>query len=238
MKDGINDYVVHGLDAAVNPEKTGTIVAAHYRLTIGPGESRVVRLRLSDVEPTTARTARSRRTISARHSIGYSTAVGRRRTSSTQRSSRPRSSADGANVMRQALAGMLWSKQYYRYDVHQWLKEHGSDPFNPLREAAPRNDRWHHMYNADVISMPDKWEYPWYAAWDLGFHMLALTLVDPDFGKQQLKLLLQEHYMHPNGQLPAYEWNFSDVNPPVHALATIFATASRRCRPESATPSG
>ncbi len=130
--------------------------------------------------------------------------------------------ADGANVMRQALAGMLWSKQHYRYDVHQWLKEHGSDPFNPSREAAPRNDRWHHMYNADVISMPDKWEYPWYAAWDLGFHMLALTLVDPDFSKQQLKLLLQEHYMHPNGQVPAYEWNFSDVNPPVHAFATIF----------------
>ncbi len=125
--------------------------------------------------------------------------------------------------MRQALAGMLWSKQHYRYDVHQWLKEHGSDPFNPSREAAPRNDRWHHMYNADVISMPDKWEYPWYAAWDLGFHVLALTLVDPDFSKQQLKLLLQEHYMHPNGQLPAYEWNFSDVNPPVHALATIFS---------------
>ena len=125
--------------------------------------------------------------------------------------------------MRQALAGMLWSKQYYRYDVHQWLKEHGSDPFNPARKAAPRNDRWHHMYNADVISMPDKWEYPWYAAWDLAFHVLALTVVDPDFGKQQLELLLQDHYMHPNGQLPAYEWNFGDVNPPVHAWSTIFA---------------
>ena len=125
--------------------------------------------------------------------------------------------------MRQALAGMLWSKQYYRYDVHQWLKEHGSDPFNPSHKAAPRNDRWHHMYNADVISMPDKWEYPWYAAWDLAFHVLALTLVDRDFGKQQLSLLLKEHYMHPNGQLPAYEWNFGDVNPPVHAWATIFA---------------
>ena len=124
--------------------------------------------------------------------------------------------------MRQALAGMLWSKQFYHYDVDKWLEERGSDPFKPTRKAAPRNDHWHHMYNGDVISMPDKWEYPWYAAWDLAFHVLALTLVDPDFGKQQLKLMLQERYMHPNGQIPAYEWNFGDVNPPVHAWSTIF----------------
>ena len=124
--------------------------------------------------------------------------------------------------MRQALAGMLWSKQFYHYDVDKWLEERGSDPFKPTRKAAPRNDHWHHMYNGDVISMPDKWEYPWYAAWDLAFHVLALTLVDPDFGKQQLKLMLRERYMHPNGQIPAYEWNFGDVNPPVHAWSTIF----------------
>ena len=124
--------------------------------------------------------------------------------------------------MRQALAGMLWSKQFYHYDVDKWLEERGSDPFKPTRKAAPRNDHWHHMYNGDVISMPDKWEYPWYAAWDLAFHVLALTLVDPDFGKQQLKLMLREQYMHPNGQIPAYEWNFGDVNPPVHAWSTIF----------------
>ena len=124
--------------------------------------------------------------------------------------------------MRQALAGMLWSKQFYHYDVDKWLEERGSDPFKPTRKAAPRNDHWHHMYNGDVISMPDKWEYPWYAAWDLAFHVLALTLVDPDFGKQQLQLMLREHYMHPNGQIPAYEWNFGDVNPPVHAWSTIF----------------
>jgi hypothetical protein len=130
--------------------------------------------------------------------------------------------ADQANVMRQALAGMLWSKQFYHYDVDQWLDEHGSNPFKPTRRAAPRNDRWHHMYNGDVISMPDKWEYPWYAAWDLAFHVLALTLVDPDFGKDQLQLMLRERYMHPNGQIPAYEWNFGDVNPPVHAWSTIF----------------
>ena len=124
--------------------------------------------------------------------------------------------------MRQALAGMLWTKQFYHYDVDKWLEERGSDPFKATRKAAPRNDHWHHMYNGDVISMPDKWEYPWYAAWDLAFHVLALTLVDPDFGKQQLKLMLRERYMHPNGQIPAYEWNFGDVNPPVHAWATIF----------------
>src|SRR5262249_40034656 len=130
--------------------------------------------------------------------------------------------ADQSNVMRQALAGMLWSKQFYHYDLDRWLEERGSDPLKPTHKSAPRNDRWHHMYNGDVISMPDKWEYPWYAAWDLAFHVLALTMIDPDFGKKQLRLMLLDRYMHPNGQIPAYEWNFSDVNPPVHAWATIF----------------
>ena len=124
--------------------------------------------------------------------------------------------------MRQALAGMLWSKQFYYFDVNRWLEERGSGPSAPSRKAAPRNNQWHHMYNADVISMPDKWEYPWYAAWDLAFHVLPLSLVDADFAKQQLDLMLREDYLHPNGQIPAYEWNFGDVNPPVHAWATIF----------------
>ena len=123
--------------------------------------------------------------------------------------------------MRQALAGMLWSKQFYYYDVDKWLEEHGADPFR-LNRRATRNDHWHHMYNADIVSMPDKWEYPWYAAWDLAFHILALTLVDEDFGEKQLGLMLQESYLHPSGQLPAYEWNFGDVNPPVHAWSTMF----------------
>jgi hypothetical protein len=131
--------------------------------------------------------------------------------------------ADQANVMRQALAGMLWSKQFYHYDVDRWLHERGTDPFKRTRSQATRNGTWHHMYNGDVISMPDKWEYPWYAAWDLAFHVIALTLVDPDFGKQQLSLMLRDRYMHPNGQIPAYEWNFGDVNPPVHAWSTIFS---------------
>src|SRR5262249_41056509 len=129
---------------------------------------------------------------------------------------------DHKNVMRQALAGMLWSKQFYHYDVDQWLEERGADPFKPNRVSAPRNEHWHHIYNADILSMPDKWEYPWYAAWDLAFHVIALTLVDEDFGKQQLDLMLREPYLHPSGQIPAYEWNFGDVNPPVHAWSTMF----------------
>jgi mannosylglycerate hydrolase MGH1-like protein len=136
---------------------------------------------------------------------------------------------DAANVMRQALAGMLWSKQSYYYDVDKWLDEHGADPFKPTHRAS-RNEHWHHMYNNHVLSMPDKWEYPWYAAWDLAFHVLALTLVDPDFGKQQLDLILGEQYLHPNGQIPAYEWNFGDVNPPVHAWATIFTYRTEAAR--------
>jgi hypothetical protein len=128
---------------------------------------------------------------------------------------------DRYNVMRQALAGMLWSKQYFYYDVDQWLEEHHVNPYmRPEQRRHVRNSDWHHMYTDDVISMPDKWEYPWFAAWDLAFHMIPLSLVDPDFAKRQLELMLQEDYMHPNGQMPAYEWNFGDVNPPVHAWAT------------------
>ncbi len=223
VKDSINDYIVHGQEGAVNPEQTGTKVAAHYRLTVKPGESQVIRLRLGDVSPATLK-------------LGNGAAVSRfgdhheevftnraNEADDFYRSIIPASlDADQANVMRQALAGMLWSKQFYHYDVDKWLEERGSDPFKANRKVAPRNDQWHHMYNGDVISMPDKWEYPWYAVWDLAFHVLALTLVDPDFGKQQLKLMLRERYIHPNGQIPAYEWNFGDVNPPVHAWSTIF----------------
>jgi hypothetical protein len=142
----------------------------------------------------------------------------------------PSLDADSANVMRQALAGMMWTKQFYFYDVNRWLEERGSDPFCPARKPAPRNEHWHHLYNADIISMPDKWEYPWYAAWDLAFHALPLSLVDPDFAKQQLDLMLRETYIHPNGQMPAYEWNFGDVNPPVHAWATIFTYRLEKAR--------
>ena len=127
---------------------------------------------------------------------------------------------DESLVMRQAMAGMLWTKQYYYFDLDKWLEEHGADPLIPAKSTHLRNRHWYHMLNDDVISMPDKWEYPWYAAWDLAFHCVALTGVDPDFAKQQLELMLHDMYLHPNGQIPAYEWNFGDVNPPVHAWAT------------------
>ncbi len=133
----------------------------------------------------------------------------------------PSVSEDKANVMRQALAGMLLSKQYFFFDGDNWLDEHNSNPLHKGYKNA-RNSEWYHMLNEDIISMPDKWEYPWYAAWDLAFHTLPLSIVDPDFAKEQMELMLRNSYMHPNGQMPAYEWNFSDVNPPVHAWATLF----------------
>jgi hypothetical protein len=223
VKDGINNYIVYGQEAAVNPDKRGTKVAAHYRRTVQPGKCEIVRLRLSDLAPTAF--AQSDKKIAGPFGTDFEHALAARRKEADEFYATVIPStlnADAANVMRQALAGMLWSKQFYLYDVGKWLEERGSDPFKETRKQAPRNDLWHHMYNADVISMPDKWEYPWYAAWDLAFHVLALTLVDPDFGKQQLKLMLRERYMHPNGQIPAYEWNFGDVNPPVHAWSTFF----------------
>ena len=231
VKDGINEYLVGGRREAVNPAQTGTKAAAHYQLTVAPGASETLRLRLSDVapgggSPTSAGPERP-------FGRGFDGVMDQRRKEADEfyASVIPRSlDADAANVMRQALAGMLWSKQFYYYDVDRWLEEHGAEPFKAGRRAAPRNDHWHHMHNADVISMPDKWEYPWYAAWDLAFHCLALTLVDEDFGKQQLNLMLQDHYLHPSGQIPAYEWNFGDVNPPVHAWATMFTYAIDKAR--------
>ena len=221
VKDSINEYIVNGQTAAVNPEKKGTKVAAHYRLTVEPGQCKVVRLRLSDAGPAAFSETNGEGPLGTR--FDQLLACRRREADEYYAGIIPRSlHADAANVMRQALAGMLWSKQFYHYDVDMWLEERGSDPFQPVHKASPRNDLWHHMYNGDVISMPDKWEYPWYAAWDLAFHVLALSMVDVDFAKQQLHLMLRERYLHPNGQIPAYEWNFSDVNPPVHAWSTIF----------------
>jgi hypothetical protein len=214
VKDGINERVVHGVAGTVNPEKHGTKAAAHYEITVGPHESVTLRLRLSDAAPSAKRGAFADfdGVLAARRKEAdefYATVI-------------PQSlDADKARATRQALAGMLWSKQFYFYDVDKWLVERGAARFSGTRRA-PRNDHWHHMLNADIISMPDKWEYPWYAAWDLAFHVLALTMVDEDFGKQQLDLMLRANYLHPSGQLPAYEWNFGDVNPPVHAWSTIF----------------
>jgi Mannosylglycerate hydrolase MGH1-like glycoside hydrolase domain len=220
VKDGFHERLVNGRHEAVNPAMTGTKGAAHYAMTIAPGASQVLRLRLSDVR-------------AAHDPAAFDAVVQDRRREADEFYANviPASlDEDSARVMRQALGGMLWSKQFYNYDVDRWLTDRGADPFNSRRRTAPRNDRWHHMLNADVISMPDKWEYPWYAAWDLAFHVLALTMVDPDFGKQQLDLMLQERYLHPSGQIPAYEWNFGDVNPPVHAWATIFTYRLEKAR--------
>jgi hypothetical protein len=230
VKDGIINAVVHGQPAAVNPAQTGTKVAAHYRLTVPPGQSEVVRLRLTPVAPPALGPTYGQGGAFGAH---FDTVMQSRRQEADEFYAAviPRSlDADAALVMRQALAGMLWSKQFYYFDVNRWLEERGCDPFLPTARKAPRNEHWHHMLNADVISMPDKWEYPWYAAWDLAFHMLPLTLVDADFGKQQLDLMLRENYLHPNGQIPAYEWNFGDVNPPVHPWATIFTYRLEKAR--------
>jgi hypothetical protein len=227
VKDSINDFFIHSKQDAVNPEKKGTKASAHYQLTLGPGESRTVRLRLCERSPKTSSQALGELFGPAFESVFktrlqeadefYATVIP------------PSINPDAANVMRQALAGMLWSKQFFFYDVGYWLKEHGVQPFK-ANQRSIRNDRWGHMVNADIISMPEKWEYPWYAAWDLAFHVTALTLVDADFGKEQLELFLRSRYLHPSGQIPAYEWNFGDVNPPVHAWSTIFTYLTEKAQ--------
>jgi hypothetical protein len=220
VKDGINEHVVGGSAAAVNPAKVGTKAAARYTLAIPPGERRAVRLRLARSDAL-AGIAPNDPTVGA----DFDRILAERRAEADEfydSITPPAVGEDERRVFRQALAGMLWSKQYYHFDVDVWLEEHGGHPLGGNALRAIRNHEWFHMLNDDVISMPDKWEYPWYAAWDLAFHCLALSVVDVDFAKQQLGLMLQSLYLHPSGQLPAYEWNFGDVNPPVHAWATIF----------------
>ncbi len=209
-KDGINDYVVNGVRDAVNPERTGTKAAARYQLAIGAGQTEVVRLRLCGAAAK-APLGREFDECFAQRKMDanefYDTVI-------------PKDlSCDAKSVMRQALGGLLWSKQYYHYVVNEWLAGDPSQPAPPASRKRGRNAEWGHLYNADVISMPDKWEYPWYAAWDLAFHCVPLALVDSDFAKEQLALMVREWYMHPNGQIPAYEWALGDVNPPVHAWA-------------------
>ncbi len=207
-KDGINDHVVHGL-ATVNPQRTGTKAALWYRLEVDPGETAEVRLRLA--------------TKPRKLGKSWSEALASREADADAfyASLAPAASADEALVMRQAFAGMLWSKQFYNYDVERWLRGDPGQPPPPASRLTGRNAGWRHLYNHDVVSMPDKWEYPWYAAWDLAFHCVTLAHVDPRLAKEQLRLITREWYMHPNGQLPAYEWNFGDVNPPVHAIAAL-----------------
>jgi hypothetical protein len=225
VKDGINDYIVHGAHEAVNPEYVGTKAAAHYPLSLGPEEGVTVRLRFTEMERQHPRRnpfgADFEQIFAKRQQEAdefYATVI-------------PQDlSPDTRNIMRQAFAGLLWSKQFYHYVVEQWLRGDPGFPPPPQQRWHGRNRGWLQLYNDDVISMPDKWEYPWYAAWDLAFHCIPLALVDSDFAKQQLVLMLREWYMHPNGQLPAYEWSFDDVNPPVHAWAAwrVYKIEQRR----------
>ena len=212
FKDGINDYIVYGNQQAVNPEQNGTKAAANYKLTIAPGATATIRLRLTDSNygQKPEAFANFEKIFAERiHEADdfYQAVIPENLPS------------DARLVMRQAFAGMLWSKQFYHYVVEQWIDGDPATPKPPAERARGRNHEWKHLHNADVISMPDKWEYPWYAAWDLAFHSVPLALVDSEFAKEQLLLMLREWYMHPNGQLPAYEWAFGDVNPPVHAWA-------------------
>ncbi len=214
VKDAIDNYVVHGKQNAVNPQATGTKAAAHYQVKVGPGQQATIRLRLSDIAPAAGGDPFKdfAKTVAARKQEAdefYRMIIPTRLTE------------DEGRVMRQALAGMMWTKQYFGFDVDKWLGEHGVDPLQSGGKGI-RNREWFHMINEHVISMPDKWEYPWYAAWDLAFHTMAIGTIDVDFAKEQLDLMLQEFFLHPTGQIPAYEWNFGDVNPPVHAWATIF----------------
>jgi hypothetical protein len=212
VKDAFHNYVISGRHDAVNPDRTGTKAAAHYTLELPAGGSRTVRLRLTSETVTDAFKDFDRVFASRCEDADE-----------FYRRIAPESlSEDECRVHRQALAGMLWGKQYYYFDLEQWLNEHKSHPLLEPTRSGVRNTEWFHMFNADIISMPDKWEYPWYAAWDLAFHTIGLALVDFDFAKDQLLLMLRNLYFHPNGQIPAYEWNFSDVNPPVHAWAAVY----------------
>jgi hypothetical protein len=221
VKDGINNAIVHGQSSAVNPEQVGTKMAAHYSLNVPAGGSVTVRLRLCPHSPQDLPSA-----YTDQHPFTSFDQTVKTRLAETDEFydviTPDNLTADQHNVMRQALASMLWTKQYYAYEVEPWLRGIGATPFGDVRRRDGRNRSWFHMVNEDILSMPDKWEYPWYAAWDLAFHTLALQIVDIDFAKDQLLMMLREDYMHPNGQMPAYEWNFSDVNPPVHAWSVCY----------------
>ena len=215
-KCGINRYIVHSETAAVNPSQQGTKASAIHHLSIGANASYTIQLRLIKSTPETQNDSAF---------YDFDQILDRRKQDCDDYYARVMPagfSTEQKLVFRQAVAGMLWSKQFYNYDIAPWLQQRGVNPLGAMNGQGFRNQQWHHMNNCDVISMPDKWEYPWYAAWDLAFHAMGFSLVDPSFAKQQLSLMLSSRYLHPNGQIPAYEWNFGDVNPPVHAWATYL----------------
>jgi hypothetical protein len=207
-KDGINDHIIHGAET-VNPDKTGTKAAANYDINIPAKESYIIKLRLSDKQENDFN--------------NFDGVFADRKAEADEFYNKLQSdnNADKGMIQRQAFAGMLWNKQFYYYDIHQWLKGDPAQPVPPAQRLSGRNSKWPQFNNrGDIISMPDKWEFPWFASWDLAFHCIPLASVDMAFAKRQLTLLVKDWYMHPNGQLPAYEWDFSDANPPVHAMAT------------------
>jgi len=207
-KDGINDHIIKGV-ATINPQKKGTKAAVNYDINVPAGQSATLRLRLSaDAENGFVDFDKLFDARKAEADAFYNDLQ------------KDKTNADCAMIKRQAFAGMLWNKQFYYYDIHQWLNGDPAQPKPPAERLNGRNTQWQHLNNRDVISMPDKWEYPWFAAWDLAFHTLAFVHIDIEFAKRQLMLLVRDWYMHPNGQLPAYEWSFGDANPPVHAMAT------------------
>jgi hypothetical protein len=218
VKDGINNYVVNGQPDAINPAQTGTKAAPHYPLTVAGGDTQIIRLRLTRTAPAQISQPFAGFDPVFQTRLQEADAFYDEITPAKVKAEAP----ERVTLMRQALAGMLWSKQYFYYDVDKWLEEHHVTPWAGADERHRiRNGDWYHAYCDDIISMPDKWEYPWFAAWDLAFHMLPLSIVDSDFAKAQLDLMLRNDYLHPNGQIPAYEWNFGDVNPPVHAWSTM-----------------
>jgi hypothetical protein len=249
-KDAFHDYLIRGDASAVNPQREGTKVAAHYELTVAGGQAAQIRVRLTahsssiagskpasgEGGSTVHSNAPGAGLLPAKRELGlvpskrdaspfadFDAIFAARRREADEFYAGLQSTIDDADarlVQRQALAGLVWTKQFYYYDVPQWLAGDPAQPKPPPSRLHGRNSTWEHLSNADILSMPDKWEYPWYAAWDLAFHCLPLAMIDPEFAKHQLVLLAREWYMHPSGQLPAYEWNFSDVNPPVHAWAT------------------
>ena len=227
VKDAFHEYVVHGRADAVNPANSGTKFAAYYKLDIEPGESRVVRLRLSSKNETPASPLRDFDAVFAKRveeADEFYDAV-----------TPAEADEESKKVARQGYAGLLWSKQFYNYVIREWLSGDPAQPPPPAERHSGRNTEWKHLFNRDIISMPDKWEYPWFAAWDLAFHMIPFSKIDPHFAKKQLNLFLREWYMHPNGQIPAYEFAFGDVNPPVHAWAVLARLqndrAARPARP-------
>jgi len=255
FKDAFHEYVVNGNKAAINPQQTGTKSAAHYTITVPAQASSVIRLRLINVgqasslspslnKPLAQRSAKNQRQAGSLSYFADFDSVFAQRLKEADEFyasiQNEMTDADARSIQRQAFAGMIWSKQFYYYDIPPWLKGDPAMPPPPPERKHGRNSDWRHLNNADVISMPDKWEYPWYAAWDLGFHCVSFALIDAEFAKHQLVLLTREWYMHPNGQLPAYEWAFDDVNPPMHAWAAwrVFQIDRKQRRASQAEDQG